>query len=211
MSEGVPAFSLACITNNNQLTAELVRNTTELVWQNRGVKSQDTLAIRKTCCELRYPTPGGHAAINGDGSRKKVELSLKSPCRCSVCEEVIVESDKATKVEGQDAVLCEGPCQGWLHRRCAGLSKSAFKSVSNSTDPFYCPYCRLKAYEAQLLDLKSTLCAVTAELSKLKNKFSSMLVAHPVVLRAPPLFPSYCQFPKLKHRHTLHMIKKNII
>ena len=110
-------------------------------------------------------------AYNTVSGRGKSRAKSKSPCHCSVCEAVIIKSDKATKVEGQDAILCEGPCQGWLHRRCAGLSKSAFKS-SNSTDPFYCPYFRLKAHEAQLLELKTTLCAVTAELSELKDKFS---------------------------------------
>ena len=57
---------------------------------------------------------------------------------CLVCDQIIVEADETT--EGQDAVFCEGDCQGWIHRVCAGLTRSAFENLSESV-PYLCLYC----------------------------------------------------------------------
>ena len=43
-----------------------------------------------------------------------------------------VIEDCSSKVKGQDAVFCDGHCNTWLHRDCAGLSKTAFKKVIDS-------------------------------------------------------------------------------
>ena len=46
---------------------------------------------------------------------------------CIVCDCSILEPSEST--EGQDAVFCEGDCQGWVHRICAGLSHPAFDNL----------------------------------------------------------------------------------
>ena len=47
---------------------------------------------------------------------------------CPVCDETIKEPDDDGN-NGQDAVFCEGECQVWLHRTCAGLTAQAFSAL----------------------------------------------------------------------------------
>ena len=44
-----------------------------------------------------------------------------------ICDDVIV--DAVGKKSGHDSVECNGACSTWLHRCCAGLSKSASAAV----------------------------------------------------------------------------------
>ena len=61
---------------------------------------------------------------------------------CPVCDEIIMEADE--KNDGHEAVFCEGECQIWLHRKCAGLTHQAFDKLSKSDDPNFCVYCILE-------------------------------------------------------------------
>lgn len=69
-------------------------------------------------------------------------------CLCSICEEVIL--DATAKKDGHAAIQCEGVCGGWLHRQCAGLSVIAFETASKSSDPFYCPQCKLGKQQLEI-------------------------------------------------------------
>ena len=67
---------------------------------------------------------------------------------CPICIDPIVDSSKGKK--GQDAVFCDRTCNSWLHRQCAGLSRSsktAFASFPGPDVEFFCPHCRLCKYE----------------------------------------------------------------
>ncbi len=46
---------------------------------------------------------------------------------CMVCEKEIVKN--TDKMDGEDAVYCEGECKGWLHRCCAGLTTTNFVTI----------------------------------------------------------------------------------
>ena len=54
---------------------------------------------------------------------------------CPICKKTI----KASCLE---AILCEGACDTLIHRKCAQLSKSEFKNISSTDEPFCCPRCR---------------------------------------------------------------------
>ena len=77
----------------------------------------------------------------------------KSKSTCPICLDRIV--DATTKKEGQDSVHCDGQCNAWIHRQCAGLSSSAFDVVRKSTGPFYCPHCRLDIQAKEINSLVS--------------------------------------------------------
>ena len=34
-----------------------------------------------------------------------------------------------SKIHGGEDAICEGCCRAWIHRKCAGLSKSAFERL----------------------------------------------------------------------------------
>ena len=42
---------------------------------------------------------------------------------CLVCEKIVIEQDGDLGNAGDNAVFCEGACQGWFHRICVGLIK----------------------------------------------------------------------------------------
>lgn len=65
---------------------------------------------------------------------------------------------------GQESVECSGTCAAWLHRHCAGLSKVAFKEVSKSDDPFYCPQCRLDKQELEIMSLRELVGVLASEI-----------------------------------------------
>ena len=85
--------------------------------------------------------------------------------------------DATTKKEGQDSVHCDGQCNAWIHRQCAGLSSSAFDVVRKSTSPFYCPHCRLDIQAKEINSLKVMISALTSDLSSIKS--------HPALSSSP--------------------------
>ena len=97
---------------------------------------------------------------------------------CPICEDVI--KDPSPKSSGQDAVFCEGICNTWIHRRCAGLSKTLFTAISKSDDAFCCPHCRLDSQSSELISLRKDFVALSAQLSDLRSLLSSQAVSPPV-------------------------------
>ena len=82
--------------------------------------------------------------------------------------------DATTVRDGHDAVFCEGArCNNWIHRRCAGLSTSAFKvisSPSNRKQPFYCPTCRLDMHGKEIDALKAAIQNLSLSVAKLQSQ-----------------------------------------
>ena len=98
--------------------------------------------------------------LSSDSSQNmnKKKPKKKGGCICPICLEAIIEPTK-TKL-GHDAIFCDGFCDSWLHRKCAGLSKPLFTTWIKSSDSYFCPHCQLRN--------------VTAEVSKLKEVIDSL-------------------------------------
>ena len=93
-------------------------------------------------CSMSMPDRSEKLAVARKKLRKfqsRNAQKKKANNNCSVCEDEILESINTQ--DGQDAVFCEGSCQGWMHKGCAGLTKAAFTRVSSSKDPFTCLHC----------------------------------------------------------------------
>ena len=76
---------------------------------------------------------------------------------CSVCEKPIND-------ETEDSIFCDGICKGWMHRICAGLSKTAFNAASESDDNFFCQYCSSKCMRDEIKALKQKIVSLEASL-----------------------------------------------
>ena len=87
--------------------------------------------------------------------------------KCPVCLDIIIDAKDGQK--GQESVFCEGVCNGWIHRRCAGLSSAAFAVISSDSHPFYCPNCRLDRQSQEIADLKATIQQLTETVQTAKN------------------------------------------
>ena len=85
---------------------------------------------------------------------------------CIVCDRIILEPSDST--EGEDAVFCEGNCQGWLHRTCAGLSRPAFDNLNEST-PYLCSFCTFTLQYKEICDLKETVKTLTDKIAELEG------------------------------------------
>ena len=99
-------------------------------------------------------------------SSNKKKTKKKGGCTCPICLETIIESTKSKS--GHDAIYCEGHCNSWLHRRCAGLSKPLFVSLEKSTDPFYCPHCQLRNLTTEISTLKVTIKSLNEKIATLQ-------------------------------------------
>jgi len=64
------------------------------------------------------------------------EARVTKQIDCIVCEEPILEADK--HCTGDEVVFFEGDCQGWLHRRCAGITHP---TLGESNKVYLCSYC----------------------------------------------------------------------
>lgn len=60
---------------------------------------------------------------------------------CCICNCVIAED--TDEKEGDDAIFCEGSCNDWMYRICAGLSNSTFQYLLDPNTSFMCVYCLL--------------------------------------------------------------------
>ncbi len=74
------------------------------------------------------------------------------------------------KSNKQDAIFCDGNCNTWLHRRCAGLSQPAFQKLSNTDSSFFCPHCRLDRQESTIKDLLDTVKSLKEDISNINEK-----------------------------------------
>ena len=99
-------------------------------------------------------------------SRKSASLvqssSSSTAAICAVCEQRIED--------GKDqALFCEGVCQQWLHRYCAGVPVSWFATLSKSAAPFQCYSCSHKSQAEVVEKLFSSISSLQAEVSELKK------------------------------------------
>ena len=108
---------------------------------------------------------------NRKPATRRSPQSASSPmvCHCKICDEVIKEPNEPN---GDNSVLCNGTCAGWIHRRCAGLSQVRFKEISKSNDPFYCPSCCATDNRREIESLKSIIKSLVSELDTLKTALS---------------------------------------
>ena len=87
---------------------------------------------------------------------------------CPICSKII--QDSVAKKNGQDSIFCNGECQKWDHRQCAGLSTESFTSFSTSDQPFYCPRCLLSSQAKELTALKNTMEDLSLEVCNLHSQ-----------------------------------------
>lgn len=126
---------------------------------------------------MSTPTQGNKRLLPEDLSppkqvqkRTKERNTITEGTVCSICDDIIKVACENS--EGDDVVYCEGFCQAWSHRKCAGLSKQIFKVVWESEDPFLCPYCSMACYQKQIADLSKEVESLNSVISQLKGQDS---------------------------------------
>jgi len=69
-----------------------------------------------------------------------------------------------------DLIFCEGACDSWIHRRCAGLPKIVFESIKLSEKPFFCPFCRISEFERLIKGMQTTITSLENKIATFENK-----------------------------------------
>lgn len=100
-------------------------------------------------------------------SKSSQEKSTKESHKCAVCSIVIVDG----KDEG---LFCEGSCQAWLHRRCAGVTVHHFRHLSDSDEKFFCIFCSGLELRSSLSKLESEVAALKVENIRLQASVESL-------------------------------------
>ena len=93
-------------------------------------------------------------------ARSQPNLS-KQDTICDGCCSAIIDNE-------QEAIQCEGCCQKWYHRLCAGVSKFHYDMLADSPDPFICWLCADSLRKAATRELQQ-------ELAELKIDFATEL------------------------------------
>ena len=90
-------------------------------------------------------------------SGKATPAKGKSDVVCPMCEELIIDAGSSNSKKGnsgQESIFCEGVCNAWLHRSCAGLNKITFAALVKSKEKFFCPSCRMREYQSEISKLR---------------------------------------------------------
>lgn len=110
-------------------------------------------------------------------SSKKRDESVE----CGICGSAIHDGV-------DESIHCEGQCNRWMHRYCAGIPKRLFEELSASTNPFSCLYCTDSSNRYLIQNLTGEVAALKTEVAVLKISLQSSSSASAVGGSAPRLF-----------------------
>ena len=127
--------------------------------------------------------PAQHSPPDRSGKKSKADET-----NCLVCEKVILEPNEET--DGHEALFCEGDCQGWIHRQCAGITRVGYDKLGESAIPFLCNYCTLVKYHNEIDMLKGTINSLSAKVSELMDASQPTPQLPQTMETEPPVIPS---------------------
>ncbi len=104
---------------------------------------------------------------------------------CTICTQPILEA--TDQEDGHDALLCEGKCNTWYHRWCAGVTKARYEVLSNTEDPFHCPACVAERQENTIRELQDMVLSLAEEVRVLKATVAKHVERRPI---NPPREPT---------------------
>lgn len=93
--------------------------------------------------------------MNSSTSKKEQEQS-----ECGLCCDAIVE-------DRDEALFCEGSCNRWMHRYCAGVSLSHYEALQDSPLPFLCSLCAQSKHSEAIEEMRATIAALREEVKEL--------------------------------------------
>ena len=148
----------------------------------KTTKSKTVMARTKQTASKPVAATGG---ARPKKPSKKATISNSNPAAthtCPICLEPIV--DAGGEEEGQEALYCEGTCECWHHRWCAGVTKQRFEAISASTEPFLCPSCKSDCQQDAIVRLKTCVDSLCEEVRELKGTVETLLKQAPVSVAA---------------------------
>ena len=90
---------------------------------------------------------------------KSKDIKILEQTHCLVCED---------ETGSYEAVFCEGECQGWTHRQCAGITCLGYDKLGESAMPFFCTYCTLVKQRNEIDTLKDVMKTLSNKISAIE-------------------------------------------
>ena len=89
------------------------------------------------------------------------------PTLLAPCVKPVVE-------DHDEALLCEGTCDRWLHRYCAGVTETQYEVLQDSPLPFLCSICSQLKQAAVIKDMQEKIDSLTAEVIELRSNVTDL-------------------------------------
>ena len=106
-----------------------------------------------------------------DGRRKagrpQDEANADTNATCDLCCKPIVE-------DRDEGLLCEGTCNRWLHRYCAGVTETQYEALQDSPLPFLCFMCSQSKQAAVIKVMQEKIDSLTAEVIELRSNVADL-------------------------------------
>ena len=95
----------------------------------------------------------------------QLESEANANAICGLCCKPVIE-------DRDEALLCEGTCDRWLHRYCAGVTEMQYEALQDSTLPFLCCICSQVKQAAVIKDMQEKIDLLIAEVTELRSTVS---------------------------------------
>lgn len=109
-------------------------------------------------------------------TRKSTSKTATTPC--GLCCNALKD--------GEDILCCSGPCKSQVHRYCAAVTVSHFRSLQTNSSPFTCLFCTQTAFKTTVECLQSEIDKLRADVDKLKEAPEVSRERQEVAPRVPP-------------------------
>ena len=76
--------------------------------------------------------------------------------------------------EGDEAVFYEGNCQGWMHRKCAGVTRPAFNKLGEPDTQYSCSHCMLVSQNKEISKLANIIKDLNSSIVSLTETITSL-------------------------------------
>lgn len=104
---------------------------------------------------------------SSSGAVPHSQADKRRAAKCAVCDAKIVDGK-------DEALYCEGLCQRWMHRYCAGVSLVHFERLAASTEARYeCATCIHESQAKRVHALEDAVAALQVEVTELHKAISS--------------------------------------
>ena len=90
----------------------------------------------------------------------KADAAQEQDATCDGCCTAAIDDNQ------HEAIQCEGNCQKWYHRLCAGVSKYHYDKLADSPNPFICWLCSDSLQKSVIRELQQELVALKQEFSE---------------------------------------------
>ena len=121
-----------------------------------------------------HDSPPKDKSSRRNKKHKRNQQSANAVDCCHVCNEMIIEGDHNKGEPEDDAMYCEGKCDTWIHRKCAGLSKQQYEALTEEDAPYISPHCMLGNQALVIKELKDLVNTLSADILSLKNQVADL-------------------------------------